>query len=170
MEGCNSEDNEKRGKEGKIENEIKKASTFSLLTNVSPSEQSSWETLLLYKKQNHVESLFSILKQPMMAETIFLEKSERIQALMTLLYFSVLLHGILRVISHIELEKEENPPRWGLDRRKIIRPTSQTMLGILAMFTLVSIDGAMTIDANHFEMRKDLGKILKVVRFDPAFL
>ena len=157
-------------KEEKIEEEVKKASTFCLLTNVSPREQSSRETLLLYKEQSHVESLFSVLKQPMMAETIFLEKDERIQALMTLLYFTVLLHGILRVISHIELEKEESPPRWGLNRRKIVRPTSQTMLGILAMFTLVSRDGEMVIDANHFEMRKDLGKILKVVRLDLGFL
>jgi len=157
-------------KEGKIQNEIQNASTFCLLTNIAPSEKSSWEALLLYKGQNSVENLFSVLKQPMMAATIFLEKPERIKALMTLLYFGVLLHGILRVISHIELEKEKSPPRWGPGGRKIIRPKSETMLGILAMFTLVSIDGTMTIDANDPEMQKDFEKILRVVRFDPAYM
>jgi hypothetical protein len=157
-------------KEGKIEKEIEKASAFCLLTNVAPREQSSWETLFLYKEQNHVESLFSVLKQPMMAATIFLEKAERIKALMTLLYFGVLLHGILRVISHIELEKEKSPPRWGPGGRKIIRPKSETMLGILAMFTLVSTHETKTIDANDPGMQKDFDKILRVVRFDPEFV
>ena len=157
-------------KEEKIEKEIEKASSFCLLTNVDSRKQSSSETLLLYKGQGHVESVFSSLKQPMMAATIFLEKPERIKALMTLLYFGVLLLGVLRVISHIELEKEENPPRWGLERRKIIRPVPQTMIGMLAMFTLVSMDETVIIDANSLEMKKDLVKMLSIVRFDPDFV
>ena len=157
-------------KEEKIEKEIEKVSSFCLLTNVDSRKQSSSETLRLYKGQGHVESLFSSLKQPMMAATIFLEKPERIQALMTHLYFGVLLLGVLRVISHIELEKEETPPRWGLERRKIIRPVPQTIIGMLAMFTVVSMDETVIIDANSLEMKEDLAKMLSIVRFDPDFV
>ena len=89
-------------KEEKITYEIEKASTFCLLTNIPPHEKSSREVLLLYKGQSCVESLFSVLKRPVMASTIFLKNPKRIEALMLILYFGLLLHGILQIISHIE--------------------------------------------------------------------
>jgi transposase len=133
-------------KEQKIEKEIKKASTFCLLTNIPPQEKSSREVLLQYKGQSSVESLFSVLKRP------------------------VILHGIIRVISHIELEKEENPPRWGSERRPLMRPSSQTMLRILGMFRVTVQDGIIDIAAGIDEINNELTRILKVVRFDPVFM
>ena len=157
-------------KEESIAKEIEKASTFCLITNIPSTEKSSREILLLYKGQSHVENQFSILKQPVMAATIFLETPERIKALMTLIYFSALMHGILRVISRIELEKEETPPRWGKERRPLIRPTSETMLWILQMFRVVMENQEMRIEAKDPEMAKWLERILKIVRFDPEFM
>jgi transposase len=159
----------KRKEEG-IEEKIKNASTFCLLTNISPDEKSSQEILLTYKAQSNVEGQFSILKQPLMAATIFLEKPKRIEALMILIYFAALLHGILRVLSRIELQKEENPPKWGNGRRAVTRPTSRTMLEILGKFTVVLKEGVTTIDVTEQEMEKEFERVLRVVRFDPGFV
>jgi len=157
-------------KEDVIANKIENASTFCLLTNIKPSEKASKDILQLYKGQGHVERQFSLLKEPLLAATIFLETPERIKALMTLLYFSVLMHGILRVISHIELGKEENPPRMGVEKRPLIRPTSDTMIWILDMYTVVSQKGSIRIESRDPDRTKDLPLLLKLVRFDPKFL
>ena len=159
-----------RRKEEEIEEEIKKKSTFTLLTPISPEEKSSREILLLYKGQNNVETQFSLLKEPVMAATIFLETPERIKAMMMLIYVSVLMHGIIRVIAHSELEKEEVPPRWGYENRPLVRPTSHTILRILGTFTLVSNGKSIEIEAKEPGKAKELRKILKMVRFDPEFM
>ena len=89
---------------------------------------------------------------------------------MTMLYFSVLMHGILRVISHIELEKEPIPPRLGVENRPLIRPTSDSLMWILDMFSVVSQKGSILIESKAAERAGDLPLILKLVRFDPEFL
>jgi transposase len=159
-----------RRKEDKIDDKIEKLSTFCLITNIAPSEKSSQEILVTYKGQSNVAGQFSILKQPFMAATIFLNKAGRIQALMVIIYFAALLHGVLRLISRIKIEKEENPPRWGPDRRPVVRPTSRTMLGILAKFTVIQREGVTIIDATTVEMEKEFERVLRVVQFDPGFV
>jgi len=114
--------------EDKIEEKKRKSSTFALLTNVSPDDVSPKDILLHYKGQIKVENNFKLIKKPLLAATIFLEKPERIMALMTILNFSVLMHGILRVITHIELEKCKVPPKINSNNRPLIRPTSDTMV------------------------------------------
>jgi len=157
-------------KEDKITNKIEKLSTFCLITNSDPSEKSSQEILVTYKGQSNVEGQFSILKQPFMAATIFLEKPGRIEALMVIIYFAALLHGILRLIARIEIQKEEEPPRWGPDRRPVVRPTSRTMLGILAKFTVIQRGGVTIIDATTVEMEKEFERVLRVIQFDSGFV
>lgn len=157
-------------KEENISDEVEKASTFCLLTNLDPTEKGSKDVLLLYKGQSHVERQFSLLKEPLIAATIFLETPERIKALMTILYFSILMHGILRVISHIELKKEANPPRLGNENRPLVRPSSDTMLSILDLFTVVSLKGTMVIESKNKRKAKELPLLLNLVRFDPKFL
>jgi transposase len=159
-----------RRKEDVIAREIENASTFCLLTNISPIEKTSEDILLLYKGQGNVERQFTLLKEPLVAATIFLETPERIEALMTILYFSVLMHGILRVISHIELEKEDTPPKLGVEKRPLIRPTSDTVIWILDMYTAVSQKRSIRIESKDPERAKDLLLLLRLVRFDPAFL
>ena len=70
----------------------------------------------------------------------------------------------------IYVEKEERPPRWGSERRSLIRPKSSTMLRILGMFRVTVQDGIIEIVAGIDEMNAELSRILKVVRFDPAFM
>ena len=144
-----------RRKEDAIANEVEKASKFCLLTNINPTEKTSKDVLLLYKGQGHVERQFTLLKEPLVAATIFLETPERIKALMTLLYFSVLMHGILRVISHTELGKEATPPKLGVEKRPLIRPTSDTLIWILGIYTVVSQKGSIRIESKDPDRAKD---------------
>ena len=157
-------------REDVIVHEVEKASTFCLLTNLSPSERSGKEILLLYKGQSHVERQFSLLKEPLVAATIFLETPERIKALMTMFYFTVLMHGILRVISHIELEKERTPPKLGAEKRPLIRPMSDTLMWILDNYSVISQKGSIIIESKASDRAGDLPFVLKLVRFDPEFL
>jgi hypothetical protein len=80
------------------------------------------------------------------------------------------MHGILRVISHIELEKEDTPPKLGVEKRPLIRPTSDTVIWILDMYTAVSQKRSIRIESKDPERAKDLLLLLRLVRFDPAFL
>lgn len=156
--------------EAAIEEKRRKASTFALLTNIPPEQMSSREILLHYKGQNKVEHNFMLLKEPLVAATIFLEKPERIMALMTMLYFSVLMHGILRVISHTELESLKEPPSINSNNRPLIRPNSDTVIWILSMFTMISDENQIHIEAKMAERIEQIGLILQLVRFDPEFI
>jgi transposase len=153
-----------------IEEKRQKASTFALLTNIPPEQMSSSDILLHYKGQHKVEQNFMLLKEPLVAATIFLEKPERIMALMTMLYFSVLMHGILRVITHTELESLEEPPTINSNNRPLIRPNSDTVIWILSLFTMISDVNKIHIEAKMTERIDQIGLILKLVRFDPEFV
>ncbi|HWQ42507.1 MAG TPA: IS1634 family transposase [Desulfosporosinus sp.] len=156
--------------ESNIEEKRQKASTFALLTNIPPEQLSPSEILLQYKGQNKVEHNFMLLKEPLVAATIFLEKPERIMALMTMLYFSVLMHGILRVIAHTELESLEKPPNINSNNRPLIRPNSDTVVWILSLFTMISDDNRIYIEAKMTDRMDQIGLILQLVRFDTEFI
>jgi hypothetical protein len=84
-----------------------------------------------------------MLKEPLLASTLFLEKPERIEALMTILYFSVLMHGILQLITRNRIEKLSKVPKIGPENRPLIRPKSGTVLNILENFEIVTVDGVL---------------------------
>lgn len=151
----------------KIELQRQKDESFSLLTNISPEVFSSREVLLRYKGQHKVEHNFSVLKMPLLASTLFLEKPQRIEAMMTLLYFSVLMHGIIQVISRMRIATCEEPPRLGAENRPLIRPKSETMLSILELFEIVTNGDAVSIRSKMRERRTQLKLILYLVDFKP---
>ena len=128
------------------------------------------EILLHYKGQNKVEHNFMLLKEPLVAATIFLEKPERIMALMTMLYFSVLMHGILRVIYHTELESLEDPPLINSNNRPLIKPNSDTVIWILSLFTMIFSEYQIHIEAKMTERIDQIGLILQLVRFDREYV
>ena len=121
-----------------------------------------------YKGQHKVEHNFSVLKMPLLASTLFLEKPERIEAMMTLLYFSVLMHGILQVISRTRIAACEEPPRLGTEKKPLIRPKSETMLSILALFEIISKGDAVSMRSKMPEMRTQLNLLLFLVDFNPT--
>ena len=157
-------------KEFRIEQQRQKDESFILLTNVDLATAGSREVLLKYKGQQKVEHNFSILKEPLLASTLFLEKPERIEAMMTLLYFSVLMHGILQVISRARIATSEEPPRIGPENRPLIRPRSDTMLNILALFEFVSNGDEVSIRSKVPDRRAQLELIFYLVDFDPTAL
>ena len=154
--------------EVRIEKQRQKNASFCLLTNVGPEELGSRDVLLKYKGQAKVEHLFSVLKNPLLASTLFLEKTERIEAMMTLFYFSVLMHGILQVISRARIATCEEPPRLGPENRPLIRPQSDTMINILALFEIISEGDAISLRCRMPERAAQLELILFIVSFDPA--
>ena len=158
--------------EQKIEEKRRKTSTFALLTNISPDDVSPRDILLHYKGQIKVENNFKLLKEPLLAATIFLEKPERIMALMSMLYCSVLMHGILRVITHIELEKCEVPPNINSNYRPLIRPSSDTMIWILSLYTLVSesVEDGHYIESVMHDRKKHIPILFQLTRFDLDFI
>ncbi|MGV8108694.1 IS1634 family transposase [Methanospirillum sp.] len=160
-----------RGDEEKIERKRRKIDSFCLLTSISPEEMNSREVLLNYKRQNVVESMFSLLKEPLLASTIFLEKPERIEVLMTILYFSVLMHGILQLITRNRIEKLPKVPKIGPENRPLLRPKSGTVLNILENFEIVTVDGVLKkIRSKQKKRSKQLDLIMYLVDFDPAVI
>ncbi len=153
-----------------IEQQRQKDESFILLTNVDPVTVSSRDVLLKYKGQQKVEHNFSVLKEPLLASTLFLEKPERIEAMMTILYFSVLMHGLLQLISRSRIATCKEPPRLGPENRPLVRPRSDTMLNILALFEFVSRGDAISIRSKMPERRTQLEQILYLVNFDSAVL
>ena len=151
-----------------IERQRRNDESFCLLTNIDPDTLGSRDVLLKYKGQHKVENMFSVLKMPLLASTLFLEKPERIEALMTLLYFSVLMHGILQLISRTRIAACKEPPRLGPDNRPLIRPKAETMLNVLALFEIISSGDDISIRSKMPERRTQLELILFLVDFDPG--
>jgi len=154
--------------EGRIERQRQKDESFCLLTNIDPDSLGSREVLLRYKAQHKVEHNFSVLKMPLVASPLFLEKPQRIEAMMTLLYFSVLMHGILQVISRIKIAACKEPPRLGPENRPLIRPKSETMLNILALFEVATKGNAASIRSKILGRGKQLDLLLFLIDFDPT--
>jgi transposase len=154
--------------EKKIERQRRKDESFCLLTNIDPDTLESREILLRYKAQHKVENNFSVLKTPLLASTLFLEKPQRIEAMMTLLYFSVLMHGILQLISRTRIAACEEAPPLGPQNRPLVRPKSETMLNILALFEIISKGDAVSIRSKMPERRTQLDLILFLVDFNPT--
>ena len=152
--------------EARIERQRRKDESFCLLTNIDPDTLGSRDVLLMYKAQHKVEHNFSVLKMPLLASTLFLERPERIEAMMTLLYFSVLMHGILQLISRIRIAACKEAPRLGPENRPLIRPTSETMLNILALFEIVSKGDTVSIRSKMPERRSQLELLLSLIDFD----
>lgn len=162
---------EVRSDEEKIERKRRKIDSFCLLTSISPEEMNNREVLLNYKRQNVVESMFALLKESLLASTIFLEKPERIEALMTILYFSVLMHGILQLITRNRIEKLPTAPKIGPENRPLIRPKSNTVLNILENFEFVTIDGVLkNIRSKQRKRSGQLDLMMYLVDFDPTVI
>ncbi len=160
-----------RSDEEKIERKKRKIDSFCLLTSISPEEMNNREVLLSYKRQNVVESMFALLKESLLASTIFLEKPERIEALMTILYFSVLMHGILQLITRNRIEKLPTAPKIGPENRPLIRPKSNTVLNILENFEFVTIDEVIkNIRSKQRKRSSQLDLMMYLVDFDPTVI
>src|SRR5256886_16967881 len=83
------------------------AGCFVLLTNVPPAgdmAHSAREILTVYKEQHGTEQNYGVLKDPVIVNSLFLKKPERIEALGLVLLLALLLWRLMegQVGAHVE--------------------------------------------------------------------
>jgi transposase len=127
-------ENEKRVEEYKQDKE-----SFVLITNIPVDEENNKQILQGYKKQRVIETNFEELKKPTMVSTIFLEKPERIEALMMLLHVSLLIRVLMRVITRMNLNNENEPPLIDFAGRPLVNPTADKLLRLFSLHSVVTV-------------------------------
>jgi transposase len=116
------------------------AGCFVLLSNVPISFQGrQWtasDLLSRYKEQYGIEKNFGFLKDPVIVNSIFLKKNERIEVLGMVLLNSLLIWRLMErtMRQHIE---QNNQTITGWDNRQTTRPTSFMMTTTKFINTLV---------------------------------
>lgn len=103
---------------------------FVLVSNVPASFQgrqwSALDLLAQHKEQYGIEKNFGFLKDPVIVNSIFLKKNERIEVLGMVLLISLLIGRLMErtMRQHIE---EQNRTITGWDKRQTTRPTAFMM-------------------------------------------
>jgi transposase len=105
-----------------IEKLREEAGCFVLLTNVPADRKSGLEILRLYKDQDGVERNFGFLKDPLVANDVFLKKPRRIEAMGLVLVVALLLW---RLMERAMRQKNVSLPGW--NNRGTTRPTGFMM-------------------------------------------
>ena len=106
------------------------AGCFVLISNVPTGFQGrQWtaaDLLAEYKEQSGIEKNFGFLKDPLIVNSIFLKKNERIEVLGMVLLIALLIWRLMErnMRQHIE---EENRTITGWDKRQTTRPTAFMM-------------------------------------------
>ena len=129
----------------KVEKRSRSLETVVLITNVPIDIKSDKEIFQLYKNQQVVETNFEELKKPSMFYSIFLEKPERIEALLMLLHVSLLIRVIMRIIARENLKKEKEPLRIDFGRSILKNPTAEKMLRLLSFHSIITMDGKQIV-------------------------
>jgi len=112
---------------GRMEEE---AGCFVLLTNVPTAghlAHSAREILTVYKEQHGTEQNYGFLKDPVIVNSLFLKKPERIEALGLVLLLSLLLWRLMERQMRAHVESTGMPlPGW--DKKTTERPTAFMMM------------------------------------------
>src|SRR5215510_9380994 len=119
------------------------AGCFVLLTNV-PTEgemaHSAGEILRAYKEQHGIEQNFAFLKAPVMVNSLFLKKPERIEALGLVLWLALL---VWRLVERaLRAHVETTGSTWtGWDKKETQKPTAFMMMTKCAAVMVRNIGG-----------------------------
>jgi transposase len=96
-----------------IEKLKEEAGCFVLMTNVSVDEKSGPEILRIYKEQDGIEKNFGFLKDPLVANDVFLKKPRRIEAMGLVLVLALLLWRLMeRAMRRKTKEEKITLPGW----------------------------------------------------------
>ena len=96
------------------------------------------DVLREYKGQHVVEAQFRLLKEPALASTIFLKTPSRIDALTMLLNVSLLIRALIQYqIRKSVQESQEELPRIGRDKGKLVNPTINYVIDTLSLFNMI---------------------------------
>jgi transposase len=110
-----------------VEKLREEAGCFVLLTNVPVEEKKGLEILRIYKEQDGIERNFGFLKDPLVANDVFLKKPHRIEAMGLVLVLSLLLWRLMERTMRKKI-KNENIMLPGWNNRDTVRPTSFMMV------------------------------------------
>jgi transposase len=114
---------------------------FVLLTNVPTAGEmahSAGEVLRAYKEQHGVEQNFAFLKDPVIVNSLFLKKPERIEALGLILLLALLLWRLIERTLRVHVETTGHPlPGW--DKKETHKPTAFMMLTKFAAVMVLKV-------------------------------
>jgi transposase len=103
---------------------------FVLLTNVPTAGEMAHraeEVLRAYKEQHGIEQNYGFLKDPLIVNSLFLKKPERIEALGLVLLLALLLWRLVERTLRVHVETTKNP-LTGWDKKATQKPTAFMMM------------------------------------------
>ena len=117
------------------------AGCFVLLTNVPTTgdvAHSARDILAVYKEQHGTEQNYGFLKDPVIVNSLFLKKPERIEALGLILLLALLLWRVMERAMRTYVDTTSTPlPGW--DKKATERPTSFMMVTKFAGVVVVKL-------------------------------
>jgi transposase len=117
------------------------AACFVLLTNVPTTGEmahSAKEVLGAYKTQHGVEQNFAFLKDPLIVNSLFLKKPERIEALGLVLLLALLLWRLVERTLRVHVETTGHA-LTGWDKKETQKPTAFMMMTKFAAVMVVKV-------------------------------
>ena len=124
-----------------IHRKSQEAACFVLLTNVPRQREmahSAREVLQAYKNQHGVEQNFAFLKDPLIVNSLFLKKPERIEALGLVLLLALLLWRLIERALRVYVETTGSPlVVW--DKKETQKPTAFMMMTKFAAVIVVKV-------------------------------
>jgi transposase len=124
-----------------IARKLQETGCFVLLTNV-PTEgemaHSAGQVLRAYKEQHGVEQNFAFLKDPVIVNSLFLKKPERIEALGLVLLLALLLWRLVERTLRVHVETT-GKPLTGWDKKATQKPTAFMMMTKFAGVTVIKV-------------------------------
>jgi transposase len=113
-----------------IARKTQEAGCFVLLTNVpTAGEMAHWagDVLRAYKEQHGIEQNYGFLKDPLIVNSVFLKKPERIEALGLVLLLALLLWRLVERTLRVHVETT-GQPLTGWDKKATQKPTAFMMM------------------------------------------
>jgi transposase len=124
-----------------IARKTQEAGCFVLLTNVPTQGEmahSAGEVLWAYKEQHGVEQNFAFLKDPVIVNSLFLKKPERIEALGLVLLLALLLWRLVERTLRMHVETT-GKPLTGWDKQATQKPTAFMMMTKFAGVMVIKV-------------------------------
>jgi transposase len=116
---------------------------FVLLTNVPTTGEMAHQArdvLRAYKEQHGIEQNYGFLKDPLIVNSLFLKKPERIEALGLVLLLALLLWRLVERTLRVHVETTGNP-LTGWDKKATQKPTAFMMMTKFAAVMVLKVGG-----------------------------
>jgi transposase len=126
-----------------IARKSQEAACFVLLTNVPTTgdmAHRAGEVLRVYKEQHGVEQNFAFLKAPLIVNSLFLKKPERIEALGMVLLLALLLWRLVERALRVHIETTGST-LTGWDKKETQQPTAFMMMTKFTAVMVIKMGG-----------------------------